>query len=169
MKRILTILMFIALFVLVYQTKGYTQDIKQGLFKLVIDNHNKKFEGYPQITGNIYIIGDDSLCESYFRLSQYMEPNLLIFTYITSGTKCWDYKKFIGQKIAFSIDEKAFDELRKEGQFDIGKCLPSGLISSHFPEKVKVVKVIEVELVNGSLIDIPVLRLLKSNPNKATQ
>jgi len=114
MKKLLIALSLIFLFASVCHAKDrmLSDKLNKGLFRLLLDSHAKK----SQIKGRIYIVGDDSMCEGYFILIQFMKPDLLIHTFlppVKSHGTCWRFLVFTGRRIAFSVGKEAFDQFRR--------------------------------------------------------
>ena len=161
MKKLLTILLSIFLFSSICyaeeKTTTWEDILGKGLFRLIFDTHKEGF----QIKGQVYTIGDDNSCEGDFTFTQFMEPNLLIYTFLPPRRTCHQWRtQLIGSKIAIMREKKLFEKLRSDGRDHVGETMwQHGLCCpSDNPRKVEGIKVIKIELLNGSVMPIPIVK-----------
>lgn len=132
-----------------------------GLFKLIADA-NKDPE--ISIKDNIYAIGANSICEAYFTLTQFVAPNLLVYTFtLPNRATCWEANKFEGYKIAFLISKEKFEAMRRSIKWKnkIGKARVGCYLSWENPQSVKVIRNETWELENGAVVKIPIIQFIE--------
>ena len=126
-------LFIICLFIFLSPIYTQAENGTSGLLDLIYDIHEKPKE---EIINQIYIIGTDTRCHSYFTLVQFYEPNLLIFSYIIPSYVYSTSRPGSRGRYNFSANTEQEKRRDCDGQFEAGT-----LIAMEVPEELfKVVR-----------------------------
>jgi hypothetical protein len=126
-----------------------------GLCQLTLDAGNNK----KQIIGKEYVF---ECCDDDFTLTQFVEPNLLLLTWIPEGKHCWQYQKILsGRRLLLQINDKAFQEMRRErgliGNFTLGEVDKIEWGETWF----SVVGVNEITMSDGTIMNVAIIKMVK--------
>ena len=143
----------------------WDEKLNKGLFRLTFDAFNNP----SKTKGHIYTVGDDDACELYFNFTQFMEPNLLVFTYLpgrgsyhlTSNLgNCREFRELKGRRIAIKTSLKLFKKLRIDGRDYVKEKVT--LLSANFGlgTRVQVIRIIKIKLSSGRFSSMPILKIL---------
>ena len=131
--------------------------ISNGLCQLTLDSKNKGKE----IIGKEYVFGP---CDEYFTLTQFVEPNLLLLSWIPEQRYCWSYQRILmDRKLLLQMsDQKSFEEMRRKRGY-IGKLSLGRIGFKCGGTKFIVTDLNETPMTDGRIINIAVIKKLKED------
>ena len=158
MKTYVSLLLAIFTSILI-ATNAFSRDTcdqipkKNGLCQLTLDAEKAD----KPIIGKEYIF---ECCDDDFTLTQFVEPNLLLFTWIPEGMHCWQSQRVLtGRRLFLQMNEVAFQEVRRERGLINQLTLSDMGIFEWGETRVKVIDVNENTMSDGTVMNIAIIIL----------